>query len=405
MYLPEKQLHLSYCTNIHPSTGWENVFANIRQYTTELKKRISPSERFGIGLGMSNKEMLELRKPENLRIFRNFLEAEGLYVFTLNGFVYGDFHDPRIKDTIHAPDWRTEQRVQFSLGLIDVMAGLLPDDMEEGSFSTQPLSYKLWDDVDPTSDELWTTVTRNVVRVAAKMVRVRQETGKFIHMDIEPEPDCLIENSAEMVAFAEDWLLKAGADQLAEELSITVEEARQHLLDHVQVCYDTCHVGVAYERADDVMDEFDRVGLKVGKVQISSALKVPLEADLTERAKQAEWLEQFAESNFLHQVIQRNTDGSLTQFGDLPQALENATDENAVEWRIHYHVPIFVDSYYPGTWTTQDSILDAFDVARRRYVTNFWEVETYTWEVLPEDKRLPLVDSIERELQWAKSCL
>jgi hypothetical protein len=33
------------------------------------------------------------------------------------------------------------------------------------------------------------------------------------------------------------------------------------------------------------------------------------------------------------------------------------------------------------------------------------EVETYTWEVIPPQLRLPLQESIVRELQWVKQIL
>ena len=405
MYLPKPDIYLTYCTNIHPSKGWDNVFSNIQQYGTALKERLSPDARFGIGLLLSNAEMTELRQPERLEAFRQYLDENGLFVFTLNGFVYGEFHNPRIKDTIHAPDWRTQERVDFSLGLVDVLAGLLPEDMPEGGFSTQPLSYKYWDGVNPDDDDLWRTVTDNLVTVVAKLVRTRQQTGKYLHIDIEPEPDCLIETGAELVTFFEKWLLTHGAATLAADLGVSEDEARAHLLDHVQVCWDTCHVAVAYENANTLLDEFERVGIKVGKVQVSSALKVPLEPNPNERDDQAAWLQQFAENNFLHQVEQRNHDGSITQYRDLPQALPHITSTNAAEWRIHYHVPIFIESYHPGTATTQDAILEAFDALQQRGYTRFLEIETYTWEVLPEDKRLPLTDSIEREFQWVMSCL
>jgi sugar phosphate isomerase/epimerase len=405
MYLPDRDLYLTYCTNIHPSNGWDNVFENIQRYAPLLRERLNPGGRLGIGLLLSNAEMTALREPERLQAFRDYLDANNLFVFTLNGFVYGEFHSPRIKDTIHAPDWRTSKRVAYSLGLIDVLAALLPDDMPEGSFSTQPLSYKHWSDVNPDDPALWRTVTDNLVTVVEKLVRVRVEQGKFLHIDIEPEPDCLIETGAELVTFFEEWLLTHGAKTLAGTLDITEDAARQHLLDHVQVCYDTCHVAVAYEDANTLLDEFERVGIRVGKVQVSSALRVSLPANVDERDEQAAWLEPFAEHNFLHQVLQRNRDGSCTQYRDLPQALPHITDADAAEWRIHYHVPIFVEQYHPQTSTTQNAILEAFDALRARQYTRFLEIETYTWEVLPPDKRLPLLDSIEREFRWVLSCL
>ncbi len=400
-----RDVYLTYCTNIHPSKNWDDAFDNIKTYTTELKKRISPDQPFGIGLSLSNAEMTELRKPDVMQAFRDYLDANGLYVFTINGFVYGEFHNPRIKDNIHYPDWRTQERVDFSIGLVDVMARLLPDHLDEGSFSTQPLSYKHWDGVDVADETLWRTVTEGIVKVTAKMVETRRATGKFIHVDIEPEPDCLLENSDEVVMFYEKWLLTHGAEQLAAQLGTSVDEAKTHLLDHVQICYDTCHISVAYEDAKTVLDKFEKAGIKVGKVQISSALKVPLAEPPAARGEQAEWLDQFAETNFLHQVSQRNKDGSVQQYPDLDVALPHIANEDADEWRIHFHVPIFVESYHEDTSTTQDAIIDAVEELKKRNYTRFLEIETYTWEVLPADKRVDLTDSIEREFRWTLACL
>jgi hypothetical protein len=39
---------------------------------------------------------------------------------------------------------------------------------------------------------------------------------------------------------------------------------------------------------------------------------------------------------------------------------------------------------------------------KKETVTNHLEVETYTWDVLPGDIRLEIVDSIVRELKWVQ---
>lgn len=395
--------HLTYCTNIHPSKGWDALLSTLKQYVPVVKKRLSPDGRFGVGLCLSNQQAEELLAGDTLAQFQAWMREEDIYVFTINGFVHKEFHDPHIKDTIHTPDWRSEDRVSFSKRLVDVLAALLPDDISEGSISTQPLSYKYWE-VDPKSADLWQAVTDNLVRVVAYMARTHERTGKLIHIDLEAEPDCLIENAVEMCNFFDQWLLTYGAVKLAGMLDCTVDVAREKLLNHVQVCYDTCHVAVAYESAADILDEYEKRGIKVGKIQVSSALKIPL-TDEASRASHAEWLSQFAEDKFLHQVIQRNQDGSFQQYRDLPKALPHIQASEAVEWRIHYHVPIFVDSYRDGTSTTQDAILDAFAELKRRNYTDMLEVETYTWDVLPPDKRLDLADSIERELNWIRTCL
>src|SRR5262249_11862574 len=138
-----------------------------------------------------------------------------------------------------------------------------------------------------------------------------------IHLDIEPEPDGLIENSAELAAFYQQWLLPAGAPMLANVLGIPVDEARRHLLDHIQVCLDTCHAAVEYEEPQAVLARFDAVGIKVGRMQISSALRVPLPGEPDRRTQLARQLEPFAESSYLHQVIERRDDGTLHHYPDL----------------------------------------------------------------------------------------
>lgn len=396
-------LHLTYCTNIHPARGWDALSATLKDYVPVIKERLSPDNRFGIGLCLSNEQVNDLRDGNTLTDFQSWLHENNLYVFTINGFVYKEFHNPNIKDTIHTPDWTHNERVYFSKHLVDILASLLPDDIDHGSISTQPLSYK-YRGINPDSADLWRSVTDNLVDVVAHAVKVHRNTSKLIHIDLEAEPDCLIENSREMVSFFQQWLLTYGAIQLASKLSITVDNARGLLLEHVRACYDTCHVAVAYESASDVLDTYEANGIQVGKIQVSNALKIML-GDAEKRRKHAEWLSQFAEDKFLHQVIQRNSDGSFTQYRDLPQALPHIQNTNAIEWRIHYHVPVFIDSYSEGTHTTRESILDTFAELKARQYTDMLEVETYTWDVLPSNLRLDLADSIERELQWIRSCL
>ena len=89
-------------------------------------------------------------------------------------------------------------------------------------------------------------MTRNVVRVAVALVRIRREQGALIHLDIEPEPDCVLENTEESVVFFEQWLFSVGALMLAASLGINPDEARRHLQDHIRLCFDCCHFAVEY---------------------------------------------------------------------------------------------------------------------------------------------------------------
>jgi hypothetical protein len=204
------------------------------------------------------------------------------------------------------------------------------------------------------------------------------------------------------LAFFEQHLLTHGARALAAELELSQERARELLLEHVRACFDTCHVAVAYEQPAEVLARFDAVGIKVGKVQISSALRLDLGGGRERQRELAEALTPFAESTYLHQVLQRNRDGSVSQFPDLPEALSALAegDERAAEWRIHFHVPIFLERY--GMFeSTQPEIVETFALLRERPFTRQLEIETYTWGVLPADLKLELAESIEREYRWA----
>ena len=391
MYVePDNFFHLTYCTNIHPGNGWSEVYANLQHYTPALKARLAPHTAFGIGLRLSGRESSELLQGDYLQQFRDFLQKHGLYVFTLNGFPYGPFHQQPVKALVHAPDWRDEERVAYTLRLIEILAFLLPDDID-GSISTSPLSYKAW--VSTQDVPTWRQLTRNIVRIAEAMVRIKREHGKVIHLAIEPEPDGFLEKSEEVVQFYTNWLLEEGTRMLSDSLRVSRNEARGHLLEHIRICFDTCHVAVAYEEPAAVLDRFDQIGIKVGKVQISSALKVTFPNEEVARGDIARALEPFAESTYLHQVVQQRHDGTFRHYPDLIEALPHIQDREIAQWRIHFHVPIFID-HFPKFQSTQDTIVDTFDLLAKRRFCRHLEIETYTWSVLPErsEKRSTRLD-------------
>jgi hypothetical protein len=82
----------------------------------------------------------------------------------------------------------------------------------------------------------------------------------------------------------------------------------------------------------------------------------------------------------------------------LPEALDGIKDARSSEWRIHYHVPLFMASYGELD-STQAEVRKALAELRVDQVTHL-EIETYTWGVLPSHLRLDIVDSIEREYRW-----
>jgi sugar phosphate isomerase/epimerase len=391
----EGSLQLTYCTNIHPGEGWKAVNANIRKYAPALRREFAPAGKFGLGLRLSAREARELLDPRPLDEFRSFLDAEGLYVAILNGFPYGSFHGTVVKENVFAPDWRDDARLQYTLDLVQILRNLLPEGMD-GGVSTVPLSYKHW--LVGGADREWKAITRNLVQLVEELVRIRRDRGIIIHLDIEPEPDGLVENSDEVVEFFRNWLLPVGGSFLATALGTSVEEARKHLVDHVQVCFDCCHFAVEYEDPAAALKKLEDAGIRVGRAQLSSALKVLLPPNAEFRAATMERLAPFAESTYLHQVIEKRGD-SMRRFSDLPVALSEPHDQIAEQWRIHFHVPLFT-SEYGEFGSTQDYVRRVLAVALQTRFTRHLEIETYTWDVLPAGLKLDLLESIEREYQW-----
>lgn len=401
MHLPGRDLQLTYCTNIHPSGGMSEVIDNLERYAVPLRARLAPDRPFGVGLRLSGDESRELLQPGCLSAFRQFLDERGLYVFTMNGFPYGPFHGQAVKAEVHAPDWLDPERRAYTLRLIEILSALLPEG-EEGGISTSPLTYRAW--VNEHSEATWARLTGSVTEVVAALVRLRQRTGQRIHLDIEPEPDGLLERSEQLADFFTGHLLTAGAEQLARELGLSVDEARDAMRDHVQVCFDTCHIAVAHEVPAEALGRYEAAGMRIGKVQISSALRLPLGTG--DRGAALDTLRPFSESTYLHQVIARRQDGSLVQFPDLPDALPRLTDPDLTEARVHFHVPVFTADFGDSALgSTQEEIVETLQALRQTPFTRHLEIETYTWDVLPQALKLPLLDMVEREYHWVQSVL
>lgn len=392
----DRFFHLTYCTNIHPGESWSAVFANLGQYVPDLKARLSPDKPFGIGLRLSDATARELLRDDALAKFKTWLTERDLYVFTLNGFPYGGFHRQVVKDRVYAPDWRDPARVDYTLRLARVLATLLPADMD-GGISTVPISYKPWFSSEAERAAALEQASLNLARVTAELTVIRDATGRTLHVDLEPEPDCLLENSIETVDFFQRWLLPVGGAWLAKAQNISGADAEAKLLTHIGVCYDTCHFALQYEAPTAALSRITAAGVRIGKVQLSAALKAPMPAAANERRAVIERLRPFAEPTYLHQIVERRADDSLHHHTDL--STDTSPHPDAREWRIHFHVPIFSGDYH-GVYSTQAGITATLETLRETRVCPHLEIETYTWEVLPHELKLDLSVSIQREYEW-----
>lgn len=391
--------HLTYCTNIHPGEEWSQVFHNLKKYVPKLKVRLASSKPFGIGLRLADVATRQLLEVNALAQFQSWLTEEELYVFTLNGFPYGGFHRQVVKDQVYAPDWSKPQRLDYTLRLTRLLAYLLPNDID-GSISTLPLSYKPWfKGNQAVKASVLNSASVHIAQVVAEMVRIQISEGKLLHLNLEPEPDGLIENAAEVINYFHTQLLPIGGYYLAKHLGISRSKAEAYLLEHVRICYDTCHFAVEYEDPVSVFQQFQAAGIQIGKIQISAALQVNVPKNAEQRRQVLERLRPFAESTYLHQVIERNFDGTLHRYPDLESALPNLQQTTACEWRTHFHVPIFIRDYQL-LQSTQDDIVTVLNLVYSNNVCNHLEIETYTWEILPSAMKLDLLASLQREYEW-----
>lgn len=395
----EHFFHLTYCSNVHAGETWAEVFLNLKEYIPTLKEHFSPHRPFGIGLRLSNKAADELLANNEITYFKKWLSDNDLYVFTINGFPYGGFHRQRVKEQVYAPDWNTTERRDYCLKLVKILAALTPSG-EESGFSTTPLSYKPWLDKKQTA-EVYYQASLFLSEIVAEMVTIYNHSNKFIHIDIEPEPDCLIETIDELVLFFKHWLIPVATPHLATLLNVTPEKAKQYLHEHVRACYDICHSSVEFEQPNSVFRRLADAHILIGKVQVSTALRSKLPNDLRLRKNVVSNLRKFIDPIYLHQVIAHTENGKLYHFSDLDIALQNIdrVHMHFDELRTHFHVPIFLKNYM-ALESTQNDVITTLKLLQKNKATHHLEIETYTWDILPDELKVNLISSLKREYEW-----
>ncbi len=387
----DQQYHLSYCTNIHPGNDWAETLAHLKENLPKVKARLSPEKPFGIGLRLSNTASLELNEIA-LAEFKEWLEKEGLYVFTMNGFPYGNFHGEQVKEQVHHPDWTSKERLDYTKRLAVQLAQLLPEG-QEGGISTSPIGYSHVYPGERRGQAL-ARGSEQLATLGVFLYQLEKETGKRIHIDIEPEPDGLLENSEEFLTFYKDFLIPAARKEFGRSLDMPASEADELLKRYITLCYDVCHFSLAYEQPLVVLSKMQEAGIRIGKIQISAAIKVHSSGNDNEEIWKA--LSNFDEPVYLHQVTE-SRDGQVFTYSDLPELLK--IRPAFTELRAHFHVPIFLDTF--GILkSTQEDIVQVLTYLKRNPVSAHLEVETYTWDVLPAHLKEPIANSISRELEW-----
>ncbi|MEU7099530.1 metabolite traffic protein EboE [Streptomyces longwoodensis] len=370
-------VHLAYCTNVHPAETLDGVLAQLRDHCEPVRRRLG-RDRLGIGLWLARDAAHTLdTDPAALRALRGELDRRGLEVVTLNGFPYEGFGADEVKYRVYRPDWADTERLEYTTALARILAGLLPDDVTEGSVSTLPLGWRTaW------TDDRAEAGHRALVTLAERLDALAELTGRSVRVGLEPEPGCVVETTGDALA------------------PLTA-------VDHprIGVCVDTCHLATSFEDPAGALDALAEARVPVVKSQLSAALH----ADRPDRPEVRTALAAFAEPRFLHQT--RTVDaGRLRGTDDLGEALDGDALPAAAPWRAHFHVPLHAAPAAPLT-ATHDVLRDALArlVGGPHPRTRHLEVETYTWQALPPAQRprnrAQLTDGIAAELALARDLL
>jgi hypothetical protein len=322
----------------------------------------------------------------------------GLYVFTVNAFPYGEFHGRRVKEDVYRPDWLEAERVHYTDRVAHLLAALVPDGCG-GSISTVPGAFKLRAPAESDA----AVIAERLFDHANTLFQIRENKGKLIELALEPEPHCFLETSEEAVRFFEHHIYSAnGVARFASLSGLSQSDAEAFLRRHLGVCLDACHLAVEFEDAGAAVARLRSAGVRVGKIQITTALRAELSGSAEQDEPTFAALDRFADGVYLHQVVTK-TDDVLVRHLDLPEAIAQERASNSrspSEWRIHFHVPVFAERIEPFA-STSGFLADLLAITAAAPVSEHLEVETYTWDVLPPEHRGTDVDeAVARELAF-----
>ncbi len=368
--------HLAYCTNIHPAETWQETFAALKTHPLAVRDRLAPDGPFGIGLRLSAQAAADILVGSRLDEFREWLRAENCYVFTINGFPYGAFHGTKVKKDVFRPDWSDPARLSYTKDLFTILSHVLPAGVD-GSVSTLPGSFKTFG-----ADRA--LVIANLLEMANFIEALASVSGQDLHLGLEPEPFGLFENTAETLRFFDELLDAAPhPDVVRRRLGIN---------------YDCCHFAIQYDDCRESLDALRASGLRISKVHLSNALTLDPRDPLAIAR-----IAGFQEPTYLHQVITRESSGHLHRHVDLPDFLATLDGRHTAppppEARVHFHIPLYAEPE-PPLRSTRFHAADALAyLADHPGFCSHFEIETYTWGVLPEMRR-PIDEMIAAEYHW-----
>jgi len=390
--------HLTYSTLVHQTDNWEQLWKSVNTYLPAVKARVAPNQKFGVCLRTSapSAEMLST-DPSKVADLKKFFADNDLYLYTANAFVYGVFKKQVIKEDVYEPDWATAERREYTKKVANLLAELAPEGVNP-SIQSAPLGFK----PKVTGDDVVESYTTNVIDVVAHLVELKKKTGKTVTLGLEPEPRCYLETTDETITYFRNHLFSgATAGRLAKKTGLNEADAAQAMRDYTGVVFDIGHQSVGYEDIPASLHKLVDSGVQIVKLQEAASMYIP---DVQQTTVDA--LQTFAKTIYLSQTCQKK-DGKMTWFLNLEHAFEDwYKNPGPREWRTHFHVPVFLNDLGGAFGTTRFALEQALAVHKKTPLSAHLEIETYTWDVLPEHlKTGDIVEYVTRELDWVKGQL
>lgn len=383
---------LTYCMNVHPGESLEELLRTLDGPVTRVKRAACAERPMGLGLWLAAGLARHLAADRGARAeLRRRLERQDLFVFTMNAFPYGGFHAQRVKEAVFAPSWAEGDRLDYTRTCAELLAELLPAGVR-GSISTVPLGHAAAGfaaaDRARARDQL--------VEMARALEALEHRCGADITLGLEPEPGAALASVADGVQFLADEVHPVGG-----------AAARRH----IGLCVDACHEAVMFEDPQRAVRALVERRVRVAKLQVTAALRIVGSADRRAAVRAAERLAAFDEGRYFHQVAVRGRRG-VTHFPDLPHFLRAARRARGApfdEARAHFHVPVFAEPD-GELGTTRPHLERLLGLVTEARLTDHFEVETYTFDVIPAAERArlgatELEAALGRELGWARTRL
>ena len=331
------------------------MWDSLTTYVPQVQKRVCPTAPFGVSLRLSNASASTLvkSKPERDKL-KSFLADNDMYLYTVNAFPYGPFKNQIVKEQVYEPDWRSEERTQYTMNVAEILADVVPAAISP-SIQSAPLGFK----PQRHRRRAWSTATPSMcMRVAAHLIDLEKRTGRTVTLALEPEPFCFLETTDETVDYFTNHLYTGKSAEMLAKLVRPADlgGASSRSGSFIGMVFDICHQAVEYEDIAVSLQKLVDAGIPIFKLQEAAAMRIP---NVTQKI--VDTLRRYAKTIYLTQTVEKK-DGKLNRFLNLEDAFKAwESDPGPREWRTHFHVPVFLDDL--GEFgTTRFAIEDALQV-------------------------------------------